>query len=294
MGLHRLNYIVREVPRLAEACAFYREFGLAEQSDGVFRSVVGGDQLLLRPGPMSRVVSVGVGADARSDVDDIAARLTDEGFVFDRTGATTLSVPEPATDVLIEVSVSPRLPKQTPAPTGARPRRDELVPRTGVRPMRLGHVVLGCPEVKEAERFFIKGLGMRLSDYVHRNPFMRFETDHHNIAVVTAPQRLLHHTAWQVRSVDEVGFGGSEMVRRDPERYGWGLGRHAASANYFWYLKDPAGAYAEYYHSEMDELADTPSYWDPVEDGPDLPSAVWVSPPYQSPLRPEVEFAAVG
>ena len=295
MGMHRLNYMVRTVSDAEGAREFYRVFGLSETSSGAFNSKVGGTQLVLRESSSPTVVSIGVGVDARSDLDDIEARLREQEFAFERRSPEALFVDDPATDVRIELTVSPRLPKETPAPAGIRPRRDDLVPRNGVRPIRLGHVVLGCPDEKEAERFFIKGLGLRLSDYVHGNPFMRFETDHHNIAVIRTPRgRLLHHTAWKVRNVDEVGFGGSEMVRRDPACYGWGLGRHAASANYFWYLKDPGGAYAEYYHSEMDELADTPEYWDRLPGTPELPSAVWASPPYESPLRPEIPLAAVG
>ncbi|WP_457255090.1 hypothetical protein [Pedococcus sp. P5_B7] len=104
---------------------------------------------------------------------------------------------------------------------------------------------------------------MHLSDHVIGGAFMRFETDHYNVCVVPAPMTVLHHSAWKVGSVDEIGYGGAQMVRHHPERHAWGLGRHAASANYFWYLKDPAGAFAEYYYSEMDELADTPPFWDP-------------------------------
>ena len=286
MGLHRVTYVVREVPNFDVSCAFYREFGLEEHEPGVFASRVGGEQLFLRRADRPGVYAIGVGADGRSDLDDVEQRLQENGFESHREGATLVAV-EPVTGVRIEVAVAPRLPREVPPARGGVPDRAELVPREEVRPVRLGHVVLGAPDVVEGERFFVEGLGMRVSDYVIGGPFMRFETDHHNIVLVPAPVTVLHHTAWKVRSVDEIGYGGAQMVRRHPERHAWGLGRHAASANYFWYLREPAGAFAEYYYSEMDELADTPTFWDPVPGAAELPTAVWSSPPVDVALIPE-------
>jgi catechol 2,3-dioxygenase-like lactoylglutathione lyase family enzyme len=291
VGLHRVNYLVRDVPDVEGTAAFYREFGLRETAPGVFASRAGGDQLYLRPTEnRPRVHAIGVGVDARSDLDDVEQRLAALGFAShreDREGNTMLVAVEPVTDIRIELAVSPRLPREVALPRGGVPDRSDLVPREEVWPVRLGHVVVGMPDIPQGERFFIEGLGMHISDHVIGGAFMRFETDHHNIVVVPAPVTVLHHTAWKVRSVDEIGYGGAQMVRHHPERHAWGLGRHAASANYFWYLKDPAGAFAEYYYSEMDELADTPTFWDPVPGADELPTAVWSSPPVEVALIPE-------
>lgn len=288
MTLHRLDYITREIPDLEGTRRFYRDFGLAEVGEGVFATVNGGVQLHLRRGDASRIVAIGVGADARSDLDDVEARLGEIDIRANRDG-DRVHVIEPVSRVQFEISVSPRLPKELPPASGGEPRdRRDLVPRDAIRPQRLGHVGMVHPDVSAGERFLQQGLGMRLSDYVGGASFMRFETDHHNVVLVPGGYTILHHTAWKVRSVDEIGYGGSEMVRREPARHAWGLGRHAASANYFWYLKDPGGAFAEYYYSEMDELADTPLYWDPPPDAPVLPPAVWSSPPLDAPLIPEI------
>lgn len=286
MALHRLTHVVREVPDLDTTRAFYREFGLTEGEPGRFSTRVGGEQLILAQGPIPRVVTIGIGVDGRSDLEDTAQRLADCGFEPAMEGPVLIAV-EPVTGIRIELATASRLPKETPRPVGGVPDRADLVPREEVRPVRLGHIVMGCPDIPSGERFFREGLGMHLSDYVIGGPFMRFETDHHNIVLVPAPVTVLHHTAWKVASVDEIGYGGSQMVRSHPERHAWGLGRHAASANYFWYLRDPGGAFAEYYYSEMDELADTPLFWDPVPGGVDLPTAVWSSPPVDYVLIPE-------
>ncbi len=45
------------------------------------------------------------------------------------------------------------------------------------------------------------------------------------------------------------------MVAADASRHVWGLGRHGIGSNYFWYLRDPAGNFAEY-SSDLDVIAD--------------------------------------
>jgi hypothetical protein len=51
--------------------------------------------------------------------------------------------------------------------------------------------------------------------------------------------------------VDAVGRAVAAMVAADASRHVWGLGRHAIGSNYFWYLRDPAGNFAEY-SSDLD------------------------------------------
>ncbi|WP_436764251.1 VOC family protein [Streptosporangium sp. V21-05] len=279
--------LTRRVPDLDATREFYRQFGLQETSPGTFATTVGGEQLFLLAGEIPQVVEIHIGVDAATDLDQVAARLKAFGVAAERA-ATSLKAVEPVSGVAVRLSVAPRLPKDPPPSAPSSVERTELVRRGPLVPLRLGHVVLGCTDVERAKGFFIEGIGMRLSDYVIGGPFMRFETDHHNIVLLPAPMTLLHHTAWKVRNVDEVGYGGSQMIENHPERHAWGLGRHGASANYFWYLKDPAGAFAEYYYSEMDDLADGPYFWDPVPGTDDLPVAVWASPALEErPLIPE-------
>jgi hypothetical protein len=53
------------------------------------------------------------------------------------------------------------------------------------------------------------------------------------------------------------------MLEGRPERHVWGPGRHYAGSNFFWYLKDPAGNFSEYY-SDMDCIIDD-QLWTPEE-----------------------------
>jgi hypothetical protein len=72
----------------------------------------------------------------------------------------------------------------------------------------------------------------------------------------------LHHTAWEVDDVDEVGRGATAMLDADPHRHVWGPGRHFIGSNFFWYLRDPAGNFAEYY-SDLDVIDDDVA-WHPT------------------------------
>jgi hypothetical protein len=71
----------------------------------------------------------------------------------------------------------------------------------------------------------------------------------------------------------------------DPSRHVWGLGRHYAGSNFFWYLKDPSGNFAEY-HSDMDCIPED-ALWTPeiLEGAKGLFN--WGPPPPASFLEPE-------
>lgn len=285
MSAHRLIGLVRDVINWDLTRTFYREFGLVETSEGRFSSVSGGMQLELRAADTPAVARIDIGVDTAADLDEIQQSLAAIDVASTRS-AIALEARDPGTGIRVRLTVADRLPPEQPVVEGLL-RRDELVAREPVRPLRLGHIVIGCTDVEAGKRFFLDGLGMRLSDYVTDGPFMRFERDHHNIVLVPAPFTLLHHTAWKVRSIDEIGYGGSRMIENHPQRHAWGLGRHAASANYFWYLRDPSGAFAEYYYSDLDERAPDKFFWDRLADMPELPVAAWASPALQdAPLAP--------
>ncbi len=152
-----------------------------------------------------------------------------------------------------------------------------------IRPRKLGHVVIGTPDAEASQRFFQDGVGFKVSDSVRGvAAFMRCSTDHHNLLLQPSPVAFLHHTSWQVEDVDEVGRGALRMLEGHPERHIWGLGRHFIGSNFFWYLRDPAGNFSEYY-SDMDTIADdqlwTPGMWEPslralYAWGPDVPPSM--------------------
>jgi catechol 2,3-dioxygenase-like lactoylglutathione lyase family enzyme len=276
MALHRLTSITLGVPDVAATAAYYEEFGLVRGEDGSFSTVDGGQQLKLEYAERRSLLHLGVGVDDPDDIARIAVSLANiEARVSVRSDGTSLASREPVAGFTVDVSVAPHY-DQAPAEKGSynlpgrndRPnRRAPGILRDGpVRPRKLGHVVIGTTDREATERFFAAGLGFKISDTVKNfASFMRCSPDHHNVFVQSAPINFLHHTAWQVEDIDEVGRGAMAMLEGRPERHGWGLGRHFLGSNFFWYLKDPAGNFSEYY-SDMDTILDdqlwTPEDWE--------------------------------
>src|SRR5262249_16628012 len=112
----------------------------------------------------------------------------------------------------------------------------------------LGHVLFFTPDPEAAERFYTGVLGFRVSDRVPGLlSFLRCSTDHHNLAFAKSSRRGFHHASYEVGSFDEVGMGGMWMRAQGWEP-AWGMGRHAIGSNVFYYIRDPWGSYAEYFH----------------------------------------------
>ncbi len=290
--LHRLTTLVMGTPCLDETRRFYRDFGLDEVVPGRFHSVTGDEQLRFEPHDVPAILSIGLGVDDEADLEVVTARMEELDLAVRRDDREIVIV-EPRSSIAFQVRVAPRLPAERSAPVEIADRAT-LVARADVKPLRLGHVVLACPDVEGFAAFCVDGLGLRVSDHVGSGIFMRFARDHHNLCVVRGERTYLHHTAWKVRNVDEIGYGAANMTRNDSGRHAWGLGRHAASANYFWYLREPNGSFAEYYFSELDELVDDDTFWDRPPDAPVLPPMAWgppVPPDFTTPPASRCETA---
>ncbi|MFI6042529.1 VOC family protein [Nocardia sp. NPDC051321] len=294
MALHRLSSVTIGVPDPAATRDYYTEFGLAPRSDGWLSTRDGGDQLRLIRAPSRRLAEIVIGADDSDDLDAAAARLRKLGLPVERTADSVATV-EPIANFRAVVRISNRLRQPvTPATPYNGPGRIErsgtrapgVLREDPVRPRKLGHAVMGSVDYVATRRFFTEGLGFKLSDEIKgEGAFLRCSTDHHNVLVLNAPVNFLHHTSWQVDDVDDVGRGATAMLEGNPERHIWGLGRHHAGSNFFWYLKDPAGNFSEYY-SDMDSIIDD-QLWSPEVFTGAQGLFSWGPPPPPSFLHPE-------
>jgi catechol 2,3-dioxygenase-like lactoylglutathione lyase family enzyme len=279
------------VPDVKATSAFYREFGLVERAPGRLASAVGGEQLRLVAAPSRRLVELGVGVD---DPDDLA-RATEVARSQGREvlrGTDTVAFEEPASEVRVLVRIAPRhpgsdAPNRDPIPASRRTnRRAPPLERTEpVHPRKLGHVVIGSPDALRTRATF-EALGFKVSDEIKDLAvFLRCSTDHHNLLIQRAPVPFLHHTSWQVADVDEIGRGAKAMLDVDPTRHTWGLGRHFVGSNFFWYLRDPAGNFAEYY-ADMDVIVDD-QLWQPGVFSDERALYAWGPPPPASFIVPD-------
>ncbi len=294
MPLHRMNSITIGVPDVEKTAEFYRDFNLTESAPGVFATADGGEQLRLVQTPIRRLVELAIGADNPDDVDQVASQLAKLDVAVQRTedGLTTI---DPGTDVRVRVEVAPRIQQDAIASTpyngpgrtdrlGRAPMLQDDAPKA--RPRKLGHVVIGSTDLEPSQRFFMEGIGFKLSDQMgHAAYFLRCSEDHHNLLLQKAPVKFLHHTSWQVDDVDQIGMGAQTLLSKDPSRHVWGFGRHYVGSNFFWYFRDPAGNFVEYY-ADMDCIPDgqmwEPQVWEGMQS---LYS--WGPPPPPSFLRPD-------
>ncbi len=263
-GVHSLDRIVFAVPDLDEAARFYDAFGLLTERHGdrldlrthghphVWASLfahAGGKRLqYLRFGCFAedfdaiaaRAERLGIprlAPHALGDADGLWL-LHPEGFPVQVVVAPK-STPDHKSDRIIE----------PPAPVGRGASLNRArIPK--VRPRRLSHALFFSGDVAGAIRFYEDVLGLRVTDrsadlvvFLHG----AHGSDHHLIAMAKSEGPGLHHLSWDVGSIDEVGRGMEQMFAAGHAR-GWGVGRHVLGSNYFYYVRDPWGSYAEYSH----------------------------------------------
>jgi catechol 2,3-dioxygenase-like lactoylglutathione lyase family enzyme len=295
MPLHRLSSLTIGVPDPEAVRPFYRDFGLEETRPGRFETADGGEQLRVEMAPRRCLLAFSIGVDDADDLGRIAASLAHLGVAAE-TGARTLECHETATGVRVRLEIEPRL-EQKPPPLLALnapgrvsrldARSPAVLPAAPSRPRKLSHVVVASPDAVASQRFFVEGLGFRVSDAVPAlgASFLRCSTDHHNLLVQPGPLPFLHHTAWEMDDVDAVGRAAAAMLAADASRHVWGLGRHGIGSNYFWYLRDPAGNFAEY-TSDLDMIADDEA-WRVAASTSVHPLAAWGPPVPRDFLAPD-------
>lgn len=294
MAIHNVQRVVLGVPNLEQTAGFYRDFGLEQTRGYVFSTVDGGEQLELVHSPKRRLVRATFGAESPEDLEQIASSLREINVRF-KADDDALLTQDPGTGTGVTVTLVPSVRQAlTPTPLINGPGRlDRINARAAgllregrVRPRRLGHFVLGTTNYDATWDFFTRGLGFRVSDLIKDfGAFLRCSEDHHNVLIQRAPVPFIHHTSWQVDDVDEIGRGAMHMLEGHPERHVWGLGRHYAGSNFFWYLKDPAGNFAEY-HSDMDCIP-ADAIWTPETLDGARGLFMWGPPPPASFINPE-------
>ena len=264
MSLHRLLGFHAQVTDPAAQSAFFGELGLSGDAGSGFTGSDGGASVALSEGPFRRLDSVTLGCEDEAALTSAAGRLR-AGGAEPTVVDGVLSVVDPATRVRVEIRVAEPAAIQVPpalvvpnAP-GAVVRANRRAPADfgGPRPpRRLGHLVIGTPDWARTVSFLVEGVGMKVSDSVDGVlAFLRCSTDHHNVAVVESPVPILQHYSWECDDVDHVGHTATALYRADPDRHTWGMGRHFAGSNFYWYLADPSGSFIELY-SDLDQILD--------------------------------------
>jgi len=292
-AVHSLDRFVFTVPDLEAAQRFYTEFGLdaRREDDRVDLYAYGHPHcwasIHAAPGPKKlQYLRFGVYADDLAPLLQRFERLGLASRPAHRLGdAEGVWLADPDGNVLqvvVAAKVSPQeaaAPAVAPVPApgrGAAPGRSQA---TRVHPRQLSHVLLFSTDVARSVRFYSEALGLRLSD--HSGDIIAFlhgahASDHHLLAFAKSPGPGLHHSSWVVQSIDEIGLGMQHMAECGYDR-SWGVGRHVIGSNYFCYVQDPWGSFAEYSHGIDFVPADIewPAADHPLEDS----FYVWGPPP---------------
>jgi len=293
LGVHSLDHFHFVVPDLAVARTFYDEFGLdvGERGSALSLATKGNPHVwgIIGEGPRKRHQYMSFGA-FQDDLGRFAERLQAHGVrrVDPPAGVESNGLWFHDHDAnLVEIAVAPKTSpneKSQFVQSSAAPLVRGAPNRTAVKrthPRRLAHVLMFTTDVTKAIDFYSRVLGLRLSD--HSGDGIAFMhgmhgSDHHMIALGKSNAPGLHHLSWDVGSVDEIGLGAMRMLGKGYDK-GWGLGRHVLGSNFFHYVRDPWGSFAEY-SADIDFVphdADWPAADHPPEDsfyvwGPNPPA----------------------
>jgi len=293
LAVHSIDEFVFSVPDLEQARHFYTAFGLDVRDDGhaLALHTHGHPQRWARvlPGERKRLLWLSLGIHA-ADAPRFERRLAERGMarIAAPAGAEAGGLWIEGPDGLpVQLRVAAKASPSSPAPrefvpecrnAGRAPSRSQAA---SVHPLYLSHILLFSADVDAARAFYEDMLGLRLSDrsgsviaFLH-SPH---GSDHHLIALAKSEGLGLHHSSWCVPSIDAVGLGSQQMEQAGYAQ-GWGVGRHVLGSNYFRYVRDPWGSYAEYsYDIDFVEPSSTwPAADHPGEDslyvwGPSLPA----------------------
>lgn len=283
LAVRSLDHFSLAVPDLEAAARFYGRFGLGAQNvaDGLQIDAAARRVARIREAPRRRLEYVSFDL----DVEDAPA------FVR-RLEAGGIEVLEPprfserealwfrdCDGVLIEAAVrraAPASAKSTMevriAPEGARRATDA---DSLTKPHRLGHIFRFTPDVPRAIAFYERFLGLLVADRsgdIVAFLYSPHGSDHHIIAFARSARPGFHHASFEVPSVDAIGMGAMHMAQ-DGYTEGWGFGRHEAGSNFFHYVRDPWGSFAEYF-CDMDYIP-AGCAWEPRDIAPERALHLW-------------------
>ena len=264
-AVHSVNRIVFTVPEIDAAIKFYTAFGMNVQPAGqqVNLYTHGHEHrwmtVLANGKPKAlQYISFGIYAKDEAafkqkiDKMGIACAAPAVAATLGEAGGLWLKSPDGTVFQLVvadKVSPSQKSPRSAARPDPRSGATSPMRTQIGqVRPRWLSHTLVFTADVSRLIDFCEAVLGLRLSDrsgglvaFMHTP----HGSDHHLLACVMSNGPGLHHTSWDVGSLDEVGEG-SEQLRVAGYPDGWGIGRHVLGSNYFYYARDPWGSFAEY------------------------------------------------
>ena len=245
----QLGYVTIDTPDLGRARDHYGEtIGMKTTDtghDGESYLSIGYEHhnIVLRPAAQKGIGNLGFQLKPGTELAGFAQQVRDLGLT-----AELKSDSQPGIAQLVEVTAPGDLRLQfytditAPAP-GFK--------RTGIVPLRLGHVAIINPEGHRIMKFFDEFLGFWFTDSIEGVAnFYTCNRDHHVINIVPAPENRFHHIAFQLRG-NAAHPMAADALRDAGVRTIWGPARHMAGHNLAGYHHDPDRVLIELY-TDMD------------------------------------------
>jgi catechol 2,3-dioxygenase-like lactoylglutathione lyase family enzyme len=301
VGVHSLDAFNFTVPDLKDAEKFYGDFGLnLKEENGSLALYTHGHWHKwgsVSEGPRKQMQFVSFGA-YEEDMPKFQARIQemrldrlDPPKGFESNGIWLRDPSGMLVEIRVAEKSSPNEKSDVEA-YGGKPRIQNAPNRSKaprVAPRRLAHVLVFATDIPKTIDWYSKVLGMRLSD--RSGDMIAFMhgihgSDHHMIAFVKSDGPGLHHLSWDVASINDIGLGASHMADKGFVK-GWGLGRHVLGSNFFHYVRDPWGSYAEY-SSDIDYVP-VDYDWNAQDHPPEDSFYVWgPTPPEEFAINHEI------
>ena len=260
-GVHSIHQFALSVPDLAEEARFLGTFGLRVQRDDTMLRLRAADSdhvwaVILQDFEKKGLTYVSLGC-YESDYETLCRQARDAGGVpaepHPQGPAGGFWFRDPDHN-LIQIVVAPKT-----MPDSKSKMADMNIPsnvrgapaRSAARhaaPTRLTHMALFTSDVTRSVDFYTRAVGVRLADRsgdIIAFTYGRHGSDHHLLAFLHGGRGGLHHSSWDVPSVEELGLGNTQMRAAGYTRH-WGPGRHVLGSNYFNYVKDPFNQWWEY------------------------------------------------
>ncbi|TWP49465.1 2,3-dihydroxybiphenyl 1,2-dioxygenase [Lentzea tibetensis] len=272
--VHDLAWLEFEKPDLTKAELFAHAFGFTTSVRTVDELHLRGTDLgapcvLIRRGRRSAFVGPAFRAADSTDVVKLA----------DATGRKAAKLPESLGGLAVDLVDPSGLRVRVVSDThelAAQPAQEPLTFNFGhaavranaaqrpvrepARVQRLGHVVWQTTKYRETLDWYLRHLGLIVSDFLYypgqreRGPVMSFircdrgatPTDHHTLALALGPANRYVHSAYQVADLDSLAAGG-EYLREHGYHHSWGIGRHIQGSQIFDYWRDPDGFMVEHF-----------------------------------------------
>jgi catechol 2,3-dioxygenase len=260
--ISRIGHIAFSVTDLDRSVRFAQEvvgLRLEEHGDGVayLTSNARHHQLRLTQASLHACSSIGLDVPDAATLEVIAERATAARLQieFDREHHAGIE-----RSLWVEVPDGPTFE----ICAGVAAVSDDAYSVYGTRPKKLGHVTLAAADTAALEQVLTDVLGFRVSDRIPGVlAWLRCNTDHHGIGVVSAETSGVNHYAFELEGWSSFEALADHIIQRDV-RLIWGPGRHGPGANLFCYFEDADGSMVECFSDLLqveDELTYAPKDW---------------------------------